>query len=247
VFTYVLGNYREYIETELTQELIPGNSYLVSFYVNKNYNNPLLSNKAGALFTTDRILVTNNSSSNLSPSNLPFEPQVAWNDSFYIQGDKWYNVSGIFVADKPYKYLTIGNFETNSGTSTQNTGNFALGQISPQSASYINIDDIVVAEVPGVLDDSCKAAVTAIHPVTPPAKSSFIIYPNPAHSTINWNSSQFENAEVNVEVYSLTGQIIYSAKTKSNSLSIEDYLPGIYFLRINDGGHFYSAKFIKGN
>lgn len=244
VFTYVLGNYREYIETELTQELIPGNSYLVSFYVNKNYNNPLLCNKAGALFTTDRILVTN-SSSDLITNNLPFEPQVAWNDSFFIQGDKWYNVSGIFVADKPYKYLTIGNFETNSGTSTQNTGNVALGQFSIQSTSYINIDDVVVAEVPGVLDDSCKAAVTGIHPVEPPAKSSFIIYPNPAHSTINWNSSQFENTEVNVEVYSLTGQIIYKAKAMSTSLSIENYLPGIYFIRINDGGHFYSAKFVK--
>ena len=36
LFTYAAANYREYVSTELTQTLIPGNSYLVSFYVNKN-------------------------------------------------------------------------------------------------------------------------------------------------------------------------------------------------------------------
>jgi hypothetical protein len=247
VFTYSPGNYREYIETELTETMVVGNSYLVSFYVNKNYNNPLFVNKIGALFTTDKIIVSNNNSFNLFTSNLPSEPQVTWNDSFYVQGDRWYNVSGIFVADKPYKYLTIGNFETNSGTSALGTGNFAYGQFFPNSTSYINIDDVVVAEVPSILDDSCKAAITAVNTIKADAKSTFLVYPNPAQNTINWSTNQFDESEMTVDVYSITGQLIYSAITKSNSLSIENYLPGIYFIRISNGGHIYSSKFIKVN
>ena len=245
MFTYASGNYREYIETELTQTLTPGNSYLISFYVNKNFNAPQVMNKIGALLTTDKVLVTNNSSTNFFGSNLPFEPQVAWNDSFYVQGDKWYNVSAIIVADKPYKFLTIGNFETNSGTNIQNSGSNIPGQFFAQPASYINIEDVVVAEVPAVIDDSCKATVAAIPTIKQPVKSTLLIYPNPARSTINWSLNELNNKEFTVEVFSLTGQIIYTAKTKSTSLSIEKYLPGIYFMRVSDGVNYYSGKFVK--
>lgn len=247
MFTYGASNYREYIETELTQTLTPGNSYLVSFYVNKNFNAPQLMNKIGALLTTDKVLVTNNSSSNMYVANLPFEPQVAWNDSFFVQGNKWYNVSAIIVADKPYKYLTIGNFENNTSTSIANTGSLIPGQFFAQAASYINIDDVVVAEVPAVLDDSCKATINSIAQMDVQSKTTLQLYPNPARSAINWNIHAFKNAEWNVEVYSLTGQLIQSTKTKSNSLSVKKYLPGIYFIRISDGESFYSAKFVKAN
>lgn len=245
VFIYSLSNYREYVETELTQELIPGHSYLVSFYVNKNFNTSLQCNKVGALLTTDKVLVTNNNSSNLLYTNLPFEPQVSWNDSFYVGGDRWYNVSGIIVADKPYKYLTIGNFENNSGTSTLNNGSLLPGQFSPQGASYINIDDVTVAEVPATIDDSCKASFVSVPDVKPRDKTTLLIYPNPAQNSINWNLNQVNGKEFTVEVFTITGQVIYRAKTQKNSMSIEKFKSGIYFIRINDSENNYTARFIK--
>ena len=101
-----------------------------------------------------------------------------------------------------------------------------------------------MAEVPAVLDDSCKATITAFNNVKPPNKS-LLIYPNPSSTTVNWYISKLKNVELSVEVYSLTGQLINKTKTKVNSLSIKNYLPGIYFIRISDGESFYSAKFVK--
>lgn len=241
-FTYVNGNYREYPEVKLTQPLVPGTTYLVSFYVARGVSASFSVNKVGALLSCDKIIMTGSNGSNELYTLIPQTPQITWNDSNFIsRSDHWVNVSAVITADKPYQYLTLGNFESNISTQISVPGVSDPTAFLNPYTSYMLLDDVVVAEVPASLDDSCKATVAAI--ITPEKNnSSFTVYPNPSNSFINWTAMK---GMQQVSVFNINGSMMYNGVTAENRLDISSYLPGIYLIRIQNGDAIYIAKFIR--
>lgn len=92
------------------------------------------SNNVGLLFTTDAVSLPGNSVYDARP--ILREPQV--NEVRILTGTNWMKVSGYFLADQPYRYLTIGNFFDNNHTL------FTKKTLRVTSASYYNIDDVTV-------------------------------------------------------------------------------------------------------
>jgi hypothetical protein len=240
-YAYYTGDYREYPEVKLMQTLLPGTTYLVSFNVARSVASSFASNHVGALLTCDKVQLAG-SSNNLSYYVIPLKPQVQWNDSNFIsRTSTWTNVSAIITADKPYRYLTIGNFNKDINTLVSNPGAWDMTALLYPYTSYLLVDDVVVAEVPSVLDDSCKAAVVAIA-ASDKKDNAFTIYPNPSSSIIHWREIKGRHQ---VSIYNVNGSMIYNAATSANDLDISTLLPGIYLIRIESGKDIYTAKFIR--
>lgn len=141
IYTYTPPNYdiREYIQIELSDTLINGKKYCVSFYVNRHEWSEYACNSIGAYFSNTPISSSNS-------NNLPFIPQVenvSTNELLDTVG--WVKVEGQFIANGNEKFLTIGNFR-NDITS------FAYfvdsSNVPHYPYSYYLIDDVSVEECP---------------------------------------------------------------------------------------------------
>ena len=120
-------NWSEYVSGKLTQPLVMGKYYLVSFYVSVNKGANKDAYNIGALLSNDSILSGFTDGLNIIPhvANTLNQPVTEENS--------WRNICGIVYADKPYSFITIGNF----GDPILYGG---LG-------TYFFIDDVVVAEI----------------------------------------------------------------------------------------------------
>jgi hypothetical protein len=138
------GNYREYIGIQLQQALIPGNTYAVSMYVNRVGNTTgqqknIACNKLGMRFSTVPY-----SASNPAPiSNFAH----VYTDSILTDTMNWMLVSGDFMADSAYSFISIGNFFTDNMTAY-------IRFDSTASAAYYFVDDVSVidAETNGIAE-----------------------------------------------------------------------------------------------
>ena len=119
-------SWNEYITGKLTQPLMAGKTYLVSLYVLSKKGTGKGIFNIGAYLSNDSIIGG-------STGPLEITPHVA-NASQITSEHEWVNICGLFYADKPYSFITIGNFgnQTIYGSSLN---------------SYVFIDDVVVAEL----------------------------------------------------------------------------------------------------
>ncbi|HLF64162.1 MAG TPA: hypothetical protein VI603_10430, partial [Saprospiraceae bacterium] len=125
-------NYREYILTPLLSPLVPGSSYLVSFYIS------LADTKCGiqpfgALFTvnppvSDDIYV------------LSYTPQIETNGEFLSDYTSWILISRCFIAEGGEQYITIGNFRGDEESPIDPDCDISL-------SSYYYIDSVSVEEM----------------------------------------------------------------------------------------------------
>ncbi|RYY56392.1 MAG: T9SS type A sorting domain-containing protein [Chitinophagaceae bacterium] len=121
-------DWTEYITGKLTSPLVTGKTYLVSFYVSLEKKEYKKMFNVGAYLCNDSIL-------SRSSEGLPFRPHITQAPGQELTDDyNWVNISGTFYADKPYSYITIGNFGPH--------GIYGGGA----QRSYIYVDDVVVAE-----------------------------------------------------------------------------------------------------
>ena len=128
-------NSREYVGTQLNQTLIIGQKYFISFWVSSafGYMNPydyphLACNNLGARFSTVSY----------SPNNPQFANNFAHIVDTNIINDtiNWIKISGSFIADSAYQYLSIGNFFDDI-----NTNVITIGVHNP-NAAYYYLDDV---------------------------------------------------------------------------------------------------------
>jgi len=88
---------------------------------------------------------------------------------------------------------------------------------------------------------SCVVTTTGIHDIQYSAKIA--LYPNPASSNVNIQSSEYINS---ISVADEMGRIVASVggvNTMSYQLNTSDLSPGIYFVRINDNlGHIPAVR-----
>lgn len=135
IVTYYLSSQREYIGVELTQTLSIGVKYFISAFISKkdisdsNVGYSCSSNNFGFKFSKTANTYTNP----IFPNNTDhFHSNLLINDSL-----NWTKISGSFIADSTYKFLTIGNFHDNANTNSNCTNSLSL--------AYYYIDQICVS------------------------------------------------------------------------------------------------------
>lgn len=219
---------REYIQTELTQTLIAGKQYLVTFYVSLCEVSTYASNNIGAYFYNNAI--------NL-PSHmwvLSFSPQIANNPVTNPLTDTlgWTEVSGTFTALGGEKYMIIGNFNDDASTDTIHKPVFP----SPAwTTSYHYIDDVSVV----CLD--CTVGTSE-----PSIESRISIFPNPAtdYLTINFDDIYPEK----ITLFNSVGETLLVQKQisdgSSTQINVSDYQAGIYFMRIETKDFSFVKQFL---
>jgi len=235
-------NSREFIGNQLSQPLVVGQKYYLSFYtVMGEYTS------SGSQYG----LPSNNIGLRLStvPYNgempCPIDNWAHLHSSAIISDStNWTIVSGSIIADSAYQYVIVGNFFDDNHTDTMRYVCASCFNI----ASYYLIDDICVSTDSslsngGINTISCTTAVTETKDGT------FNIFPNPVKSELTINSINYLINDVSI--YNMYGEIVYSnlELRGKNVLIINcDMLKnGIYIVRINaqQGENYYVKKIIK--
>ncbi len=138
-----LYNYREYIQNKLSQSLVDGNNYEISFYVSSNVGSCNIS-EIGVKFYNQKL---NNSTllnlTNVIPDKLNDKTNfitdtLGWKKivlNYKATGYENYIVIGCFT-DSTLLYYDISNCDTTGW----------IGQIFPRD--YIYIDDVSISEMP---------------------------------------------------------------------------------------------------
>lgn len=74
------------------------------------------------------------------------------------------------------------------------------------------------------------------------------IYPNPSSDYIMINISFEENTTFHIEVYDLSGKVMYKTQSKTNhsqKVDISQWTNGLYILKVSNNNNNYSEAFIK--
>ena len=141
-YAYGPKDYREYISGELAEKLVKGKKYTFSFRVSLADKSQYAVDELGILFSQKLLDVK-------TKRNLSF----AWmrktdlknyvgirNKRYLTDKGGWMEISGEYIADGTEKYMTIGNFKSNS-----ETRRFEVAS-NLKKASYYFIDMVSVAE-----------------------------------------------------------------------------------------------------
>jgi OmpA-OmpF porin, OOP family len=145
-----IEDYREYIQAQLTEPLVPDQGYYVSFYI--SLADTLCGSKSfGAYF------------SNAPPPYdynqvIDVVPQIESNGAYLNNTHEWTLISGCFIANGGEQYITIGNFRDDT-----------YAMLDPNcipwtQSSYYYFDDISVVPMDvGDLDLELGEPVVACH------------------------------------------------------------------------------------
>lgn len=218
---------REYIQTELTESLIAGKQYSVTFYVSFSHISTYASNNIGAYFSNTPVSVAHS-------WVLPYTPQISNNPFTNPLTDTlgWTEVSGVFTAQGGEKYMTIGNFNDDASTDTTDMPYLP----SPAwNGSYHYIDDVSVV----CLDCTVGISETSI-------ESRISIFPNPAtdYLTINFDGIYPEK----ITLFNSVGETLLVQKQisdgSSTQINVSDYQAGVYFLKIETKENSITKRFL---
>ena len=211
------ANLREYIEIQLSDTLITGVTYCVSFYVSLANVSRYATSNISAYFSNSIL-------TNATQNYINVIPQIQ-NDTNNIVTDtvNWFLVWDTYVAVGGEKYFTIGNFETNINSKIDSiVGNF-------QPDAYYYVDDI------SVIDCDSLVGIPEL-----PKKSSFLVYPNPNMGTMEVSYSLNVNETGSFEIYEISVKKVttFSLNNNETKLKIENsqLSAGVYYynIRINN-------------
>jgi hypothetical protein len=218
IIVFGQGDYREYVEVPLTNTLVAGTKYYVTFYV-------ALADTIAKSTSTLGLLLTSFSVTSNNYYPLPGTPQINNPANIFFPYTTWTKVSGSYIATGGEKYITIGNFDSSSVTHELLLNNDTI-HYDPQF-NYLFLDDFCVST------DSVYANTwTGIQELNNKQSTLIKAYPNPANDILNINAA--DNIE-QVQLVNSIGQVIYTENTKgisSYSLTISSYPNGIYIVRI---------------
>ncbi len=130
------GNYREYLQVQLTNTLATGDCYLVKFYV---------SNQGTGLKYAINNFAAYISSSSFATTGSPatsYTPQIYLVNNPIIKDSlNWREIGGIYTAAGGESYITIGNFKNDANTDTLSTN------YGSYSGGYYFVDDVSVEKI----------------------------------------------------------------------------------------------------
>lgn len=206
------GNFREYLGCELTEPLVVGETYYVSFKTSPGLWNYYwmvwVCSHVGAIFTTQGYQHPNN------PMPIPNFAHV-YSESIIADTANWVTVSGTVVADKPYTHLGLGVFFEQQYL---DTFRFMAGN---SLGAYYYYDDVCVSRSPDCLTAGINQSPT-------PAIN---FYPNPAS---DWLQITGIEQQANIRVFTATGQLAlyHQSIADKQRLDVSSLSAGIYYAEI---------------
>lgn len=214
-------NVREYVGIQLSQPLVVGTKYYVTFYANlANFVN-CWSNKLGVKFTSYYYTGTDGDTTLID--NLAH----IYSDSMLCDTSNWVKISGSFVADSSYEYFVIGNFFDDSNTDT----------LYCPSYSYAFIDQICIST-----DSSFCNANIGIDPST---EEWLYVYPNPSVDNVIVSYGNTHSYTVIISIYDIYGQLLKNVQHYSGaSVDLSEFKSGIYFLSIKINNNYVTKRII---
>ena len=216
-----VSNLREYMGIQLSQPLLIGQIYYASFYVSRALSpNPYINaatNKLGMRLSTQPF-----STSNWQP--VDNYAQV-YTDSIITDTLNWIQISGSFIADSAYLYLSIGNFFQDSLTSY-------IRFDSTSTVAYYYIEDVYLST------DTPKGILTI-------NKNDLIkIFPNPARDWIAVEGTGIEE----LSLYNVLGKFCLSSKVSPTSphlkIDVSNLNKGVYFINVRLSNENITRKLI---
>ncbi len=227
----------EMIGTQLSQPLVIGIKYYVSFKVVLKYNNDYwiccANNKIGAKFTSQLFNFPNPPAPN---SNPPIKNNTAhiYTDSIINDTTSWTQIFGSFVADSAYNQIIIGNFFSNA--------NVSIDDIIPaRDYSYYFVDDVCVST-----DSSYAANYVYTGIKEESLKDNFNIYPNPVTDYFHINQDFPEPYDL--VIYNTLGQKVYEEKniaSNSKTINTTPFTKGLLLINIKSNNQSINYKILK--
>lgn len=120
LYLYAPDDYREYLQAELSEPLVKGEKYQVSFYVSLAERSDFAIKEFGVLFSKDKMKVPGKKP--LSKKKMYQQKGNDYNfmeigySNFYSDTQDWILVHSQFTAKGTERYLTMGNFKNNTRT-----------------------------------------------------------------------------------------------------------------------------------
>jgi len=186
LYLYAPDDYREYIQAELTETLVKGKKYKISFYVSLAERSDFAIKEFGVLFSRNKLHFPIRKE--LSKMHLYKDRENQYNyleigySNFFSDTQDWILVHTQFKAKGTEKFITLGNFKNNARTRL-----FKIKRKAKQGAYYY---------VDMVLLESAELSDFAEKPLT--------ISSNSEDKTIELDKTHvFENVLFNFDKYQL--------------------------------------------
>jgi len=221
----IADSYREVIGIQLTEALITGQTYYVSFKASPGYGRYIgmkwFSNKLGVKFSMTEYDVNN-------PAPIDNFSHI-YSEQIISDTSAWTTVYGSFITDTSYRYIMLGNFFDNDHTDTLTNNEFnTLG-------AYYYIDDVCVTTIP----EGCNF----ISSISEMIKKNIAVYPNPATDVLHVKYSGTSNLDISI--FNIMGESIVANVSYSNNIfmvDVSNISSGTYFLKIRDKSTSISKK-----
>lgn len=106
----------QYLSVRLNQTLSPGERYYAEFWLVAASETHTFCNNFGLYFSEDAPTCAPHDGKKMP---LSAHPQILESSVVKKKGEHWYKISGIFTAQRPHKFVTIGNFFAMDRTKTE--------------------------------------------------------------------------------------------------------------------------------
>lgn len=211
---------REFIGVQLTQMLIPGTEYFVSGYISRGDSSDASpftcsSNNFSFRFST---VAYDYSQSNPAPvdnySHVHAETIIP--DNF-----GWTRISGSFIADSAYQFLTIGNFYGDANTDTAFC-NYSL------ALAYYYVDAICVSTDSLTCLNWMEVNEYSEH------WPKLYVHPNPSNGQLYIENLPQDKASP-FSLRNIAGEIVNEGTltTQLNQIDVSPLAKGVYVLQVN--------------
>ncbi len=203
LFQNDFSNVREYIQTNLTSQLVNNECYLVNFKVNLLNGSAYAINSFGAFLSNNQIFEDSNF--------FNYYPQI-YSNKMIKDTLNWVDIKGIYTSNGNENYLTIGNFsnDLNFDKELVNTNTVSSG-------AYYLVDDvsvIAISDLPNFMPANAGPDIELTE-----GDSTFI---GQEISNLNCTWSILGGAEI---VDSISG--IYVQPTENTTYVVEQNLCGV--------------------
>jgi len=233
VATYsVNAQSREYFAIELAEPLEVGATYYASFYASASWNGweeipqyYVASSKVGLRFTTEA------EQWEFGEPLLPFANTAqVYSPTILTDTVSWVLVSGSFVADSAYRYVSIGNHFDNAHTDTLH-----LGSSIQYAKAHTLIDNVCVSTNP----QGCPLVSTVMET----GVDQIVLFPNPVEDVLRIRGV---GPGLRTTIHDVRGRMLWQDKGTGGELHWEvgDSAPGLYMLRVEQPGGNRSFKFV---
>jgi len=226
-----VNNYREYLGTQLISNLQIGMKYYISFKVSLSPN-PVFSEYCGV----------NKLGIHLSSVNTAFINATLLNNYSQVYTNNiisdtlnWIRITGSFISDSTYSYISFGNFFTDSLTDS-------LLVSGTHCEAYYFLDDVCLST-----DSMFAYNYTYLNIVENNFLNKIIIYPNPFIDYININT-QLLNSSYVLQIINALGEVVYFKNDIFNPIEhipINKIVGNILYVKIIVKNEVYNYKLIK--